>query len=134
MLMDEAQIADRLQQKASETQYTHTPAPEMKGETGFGSAEVKLDEIVQYKLAQHFGEDYNEHDVKNNQQLSYIYNDVAERLGTHEYPLVVAKINELKRMLGLNNADNSRYKLYQWLKLDQKRSKIELEMDNVRYG
>lgn len=90
-----------------------------------------LDEITLYKLHQHFGETYREGDLEGNKQMGYIFEAVAEKLGTQDYPVVVSKINELKRMLGLNHTDNSKYKLYQWLKLDQKRSCIEMEMGNL---
>jgi hypothetical protein len=76
---------------------------------------------------QHFGENYKEGDQIARQQLTYIYEAIADQVGSKDYPVVVAKINDLKRMLGLNHTDNARYKMYQWLKLDQKRSRIEQE-------
>lgn len=90
-----------------------------------------VDEITLYKLHQHFGDHYSEGDSTGNTQMSYIYDAVAERIGTRDYPMVVGKINEIRRMLGLNSTDNARYKMYQWLKLDQKRSRLESEMANV---
>lgn len=91
-----------------------------------------LDEMTLYKLQQHLGDQYKEGDIEGNKQASYIYKTVAERIGSQEYPMVVAKINDLNRMLGISHAENARYKLYEWLTLDQKRSKIEMEMNSVR--
>lgn len=130
--MNEAEIASKLQQKLQPepTQEIPSPLPEDKGHPGQATIapELELDEITQYKLHQHFGENYREGDEVARKQLEFIYTDVAERIGSREYPFVVAKINELKRMLGLNHTDDARFKLYQWLKLDQKRSQLEIEM------
>lgn len=127
----EAQIAENLKQNIP-TQTT-TVADPVVSDPVETSVELSLDEITQYKLSQHLGEDFRPDDKEVNQQLSYIYQNISEAIGTQEYPLVVAKMNELMRILGLANAQNPRFKLYQWLKLDQKRSKIEMEMSNVQW-
>lgn len=124
--MDESQIQEKLKQNIPQAP-EHTAAAPVIGDPQIGPVEYQLDEITQYKLQQHFGETYREGDTVGNQQATYIYQSVSEQLGTKDYPVVVGKINELKRMLGLNHTENSRYKLYQWLKLDQRRSRIEQE-------
>lgn len=131
--MDETEIQAKLQQNIPKADEPTTVVPaQIKSDPELTPVDFELDEITQYKLHQHFGEDYKEGDQVARQQLGYIYQAVSDRAGTKEYPFVVAKINELKRMLGLNYTDNSRYKLYQWLKLDQNRTKIEQEMNNVK--
>lgn len=129
--MDETQIADNLKQNIPQAPQHLMAYPEVSDPQEV-PVNVGMDETTLYKLQQHFGETYREGDITGNQQMTYIYDAVAEQLGTKDYPVVVAKINELKRMLGLNHTDNPRYKLYQWLKLDQKRSRIEMEMSNVK--
>jgi len=124
--MDEQKIQATLKQNIPQAPQHQMAAP-VVSDPNIVPVEYSLDELTQYKLQQHFGETYREGDTKGNDQISYIFNAVAEQLGTKDYPVVVAKINELKRMLGLNHTDNARYKMYQWLKLDQRRSRIEQE-------
>lgn len=133
--MDEQTLADNLKQNIpKESTYTPpTPVPTVS-DPQLVPVPYELDELTTYKLQQHFGETYDDKDTVAKQQLGYIYEAVAERIGSKDYPFVVAKISEMKRMLGLNHTDNSRYKLYQWLKLDQKRSRLESEMGAISNG
>lgn len=131
-IMDaETEIQQTLKQNIPQAPQ-HVMAAPVVGDAQEVPIEYGLDEITLYKLQQHFGETYKEGDITGNKQMSYIYDAVSEQLGTKDYPVVVAKINDLKRMLGLNHTSNPRFKLYQWLKLDQKRSRIEMEMSNVQ--
>lgn len=130
--MDEAQIVNTLKQNLPQPSEP-TTAPPVVGDPTEAPINIELDEVSLYKLHQHFAEDYRPGDQDSNQQISYIYNAIAQQLGTSDYPFVVAKINELQRMLGFRNTENARFKLYQWLKLDQKRSRIELEQGAL-YG
>lgn len=133
--MDEQIIADDLKQNIpKESTYTPpTPTPTVS-DPAEATLHYDLDEITTYKLQQHFGETYNDKDMVAKQQLGFIYESVAERIGTKDYPFVIAKISEMKRMLGLNHNDNARHKLYEWLKLDQKRSRLESEMTSITNG
>lgn len=124
--MDEAKIQQTLKQNIP-APAEHTPAAPTVSDPSLVQVHYDLDELTQYKLMQHFGENYKEGDQTARQQISYIYEAIADQIGSKDYPVVVAKINDLKRMLGLNHTDNARYKMYQWLKLDQKRSRIEQE-------
>lgn len=130
--MDEQTIADSLRSNVPESA-SHDMAAPVVGDPNLTQIEYPLDELTQYKLHQQFGENYKEGDDVAKQQLAYIYSDIAQRIHTSDYTFVVAKMNELRRMLGLNHDENARYKLYQWLKLDQKRSKIEMEMRNATF-
>lgn len=131
--MDESQIANNLKQNIPQAP-EHITAYPVVSDPQMVPIAYDLDEITQYKLHQHFGETYREGDLEGNKQIDYIYKSVAEQIGSNDYPIVVAKINELKRMLGLNHTENARYKLYQWLKLDQKRSRIEQEQGVLTNG
>lgn len=129
----ETQIAQTLKQNVPSSDTAHVMAAPVVGDVPTGQpTDYGLDDITVYKLGQHFGENYKESDIEAKQQLGYIYEDIAQRLNTREYPVVVGKINELRRMLGFNHSENARYKLYQWLKLDQKRTQIEMEQNNLR--
>ena len=128
----EIEIAENLKQNIPQTPEP-TIAPPVVGDSIEVPVSIELDEVTQYKLHQHFAETYKPGDQDSNQQINYIYQMVAEQIGTTEYPFVVAKINELQRILGFTHSDNARFKLYQWLKLDQKRTKIELEQGAL-YG
>lgn len=130
--MNEETIVAKLKQNLPASS-PHTPALPVVGDEPTGQpTNYGLDEMTVYKLGQHFGENYKDSDSVARQQLGYIYQDIAERLGTREYPVIVGKINDLRRMLGFNHTEDSRYKLYQWLKLDQKRTQIEMEQNNLR--
>lgn len=131
--MDENKIAQTLKQNIPQTVESTPVAPTpVVSDPALTPITYDLDEMTLYKLQQHLGDTYKEGDIQGNQQASYIYKTVAERIGSQDYPVVVAKINDLNRMLGISHAENARYKLYEWLKLDQKRSRIEMEMNNVR--
>ena len=126
--MEEAQIVESL--KTNIPQDTTTIAAPVVGDSVETPVALDLDEITQYKVLQHFGEQLT-NDPQIKEQIGYIYKEISDRIGTQEYPFVVAKMNELMRMLGFSNATNPRFRLYQWLKLDQKRTNIEMEMNNV---
>lgn len=131
--MDETKIAESLKQNIpQEVEATPvTPKPTVS-DPALVPITYDLDEMTLYKLQQHFGDQYKEGDFDGNKQASYIYQTVSDRVGTQDYPVVISKINDLKQMLGINHAENARYKLYEWLRLDQKRSRIEMEMNSVR--
>lgn len=133
--MDETQIADNLKQNIPKESIYAPPVPTPTiGDPQLVPITYDLDELTMYKLQQHFGETYDDKDDIAKQQLGFIYEAVAERVGTKDYVFVTAKINEIRRMLGLNHTDNPRVKLYQWLKLDQKRSRLESEMTEITRG
>lgn len=129
--MDESQIAAQLKQNLPQPYQTDI-APQPEPDTTNGQATVAtdypLDEIVQYKLHDYFGETYKPNDETKRQQLSYIYEEVSGMLEDKEYGFVVARIRELERMIGTANSDNRLYRLYQWLKLNNVRRNIDAQM------
>lgn len=90
--------------------------------------EYQLDEMIQYKLQDYFGETYKDTDTIKRQQVEYIFKQVSAQLGTTDYGQVVAQCSNLERMIGLNGAPDRLYRLYQWLKLDNTRRSIDAEM------
>lgn len=130
--MDEQQIASQLQEKVRESEYKTNIAPTEIGDTSETIIEFKVDELTNYKLHRFFNEEFNPHDSKKIQQYQYIYEKIAQRIGQNEYPFVASAINRYLQFLGVSNSPHKRQKLYQWLKLDGQRTKIEMEMENVR--
>lgn len=129
--MDESQIAE--QQKQNIPKPTeHTPAPDTPGDTGFGNAQTGLDELVQYKMSDIFGERYNPNDEIARQQMQYIYDKVSEMIDNKDYAFVAAKARELMRIAGITHNNNQRYRLYQWLKLENIMKRTNAEMNALR--
>jgi hypothetical protein len=100
-------------------------------EPSASTAEMKLDDVMQYKLHEYFGEQYRSADEQNKQRIDFIYKSVSERIGTSEYGYVVAQIRNLEQMIGVARADNRLYKMYEWLRLDGSRRKIDAEMEAI---
>jgi hypothetical protein len=126
--MDEQTIVENLKANLPQPQESTPPAPEQPNtDQDHSSVGMKLDDITQYKLHDFFGAKYKPSDEISNQQVSYIYEHVAEMLENPEYSYVVAKIRDLERILGTSNSSQRVFKLYQWLKLDNMRKNIERE-------
>lgn len=133
--MTEAEIVAQLKQnvQAPEDNILDTrPAPkEPEVNLATTAIGIDLDEVTQYKLHDYFGEPYKANDEVGRQQLQYIYSEVAKLIPDVEYGFVVAKIRELERMIGLTNSEQRRYKLYQWLKLNNVRREVDAEMGAI---
>ena len=127
----EDEIANKLKQNIPPP-YQTTPAPIAPVDTTQGQAtiapEYELDELVQYKLHDYFGEKYHSGNEEAKKRVSYIYEQVAGMLEDKDYGFVVAKIRDLERIIGITNEDQRMYKLYQWLKLEHLRKNIDAQM------
>lgn len=131
--MNEEQIAQNLQSKIADTGYKHTPAPELPPEhTGFGGAKIELDELMRFKLSDFFGEKFDSRDEIARQQSQYIFEKVSEMTGTNDYPFVLSKMREIMRIAGITHSDNKRYKLYQFIKLNNIMRRTNAEMEALR--
>lgn len=95
------------------------------------TADVQLDDMMHYKLHEYFGEQYRSTDEQSKQRVEYIFKTVAEQIGTNDYSFVVAKIRDLEQIIGIAHAENRMYRLYEWLRLNNIRRKIDMEMDAV---
>lgn len=129
--MQEQQIVEHLKQAIPAAPAPVAP-PEPEQNTNNGQATIapayELDEMTQYKLHDYFSETYKPNDEVSNQQVRFIYEQVAARVDNPEYGFVLAKIRELERIIGTANSDRRIYRLYQWLKLDAVRRNTEAEM------
>lgn len=131
--MDEEAITARLRENVPredepvQAPIQAPPTGEPSGVTGG----IALDDMMQYKLHEYFGQQYRTTDEESKQRTSYIYQTVAQLIGTSDYSFVVAQVRQLEQMLGTANSPDRLYRLYQWLKLDNARRKISMEMDAV---
>ena len=133
--MTEAEIAQQLRDSITTPPETITTTtvenPAINGQATT-AIDYKLDELVQYKLHDYFGEEYKPNNEESKQRLEYIYETVSKSLEDPQYGFVVAKIRELERIIGTTHSDNRLYRLYQWLKLDNTRRNIEAEQEALR--
>lgn len=131
----EAQIADRLKQnlpKDYETDLAPTSEPDATTGQATDAAPYELDEITQYKLHDFFGEQYRDTNEENRQRVQYIYEKVADMVANTDYGFVISKIRDLEQVLGTYNSEDRLYRLYQWLKLENVRKKIDAEQGALR--
>lgn len=133
--MTEEQIAAQLKQNIQAPQDnvidTRPVAEEPEINLATTAINIDLDEMTQYKLHDYFGEQYRPNDEVARQQLQYIYSEVSKLIPDIEYGFVVAKIRDLERIIGLTNSEQRRYKLYQWLKLNNVRREVDAEMGAI---
>lgn len=139
--MTEEEIAEQLKQNiehSGDTPQDPAQSKPVEIDTSNGQATIaptyELDEITQYKLHDYFGEQYKPHDETARQQLQYIYEEVAKMVEDKEYGFVLAKIRDLEQVLGVSTAENRRYRLYQWLRLNNMRRNIDAEMGAITHG
>ena len=135
--MTEQEIADRLKQTIQPAPEPSVPAPVKPDEPinlATTAVEIDLDELTQYKLHDYFGEQYRPNDDAARQQLQYIFSEVSKMIPEQEYGFVVAKIRDLERIIGTSHAEDRRYKLYQWIKLNNMRRNIDAEMGAISNG
>lgn len=134
----EATIAATLRQSITpppDTVLTPEPVVDITyGQAASDPIDFKLDEITQYKLQDYFGEQYKDSDEVKRQQTEYIYSEISQIIDNADYGFVLAKIRDLERIIGLTNADNRLYRLYQWLKLDKTRRSVEAELGAITNG
>lgn len=132
--MNENEIANNLKQNVP---VAPEPAPATPHEPGpFGVADAasptfELDEITQYKLHDYFNQPFKAHDEASKQRVQFLFEKVADMVGTTDYGFVVAKMRDLESMLGITQSEQRLYKLYQWVKLDSLRRGVEREMDTI---
>jgi len=106
-----------------------TPPPD--GTPASATSGVQLDDVMHYKLFEYFGQQYRTTDEQGKQRIAFIYNTIAQQIGTTDYSFVVAQIHNLEQMLGTSHAENRLYRVYEWIRLDGMRRNISTEMDAV---
>lgn len=137
--MDEQTIADRLKQKiasppeADESVVVTQPDTDPPNQANV-AIPAELDEITQYKLHDFFGEPYKEYNEINRQRLNYIYEQISDMVNSTDYGLVVAKMRELEQIIGIAQSPDRMYKFYHWLRLNNIRKDIDLQMGVLSNG
>lgn len=137
-MIDEAAIAASLRDNIPSAPPAEPIITQESVDTTQGQAttavDYELDELIQYKLTDYFGEKYKPNDEVGKQQATYIYKAIAELIGDNDYGFVIAKIRDLERVIGTSNLPDRRYRLYQWLKLDGMRRSIDAQMGALTNG
>jgi len=110
---------------------TKPELPPPEGTPASATAGVQLDDMMHYKLFEYFGQQYRTTDEQGKERIAFIYNAVAQQIGTNDYSFVVAQLHNLESMLGTSHAENRLYRVYEWIRLDGMRRKISVEMDAV---
>lgn len=108
-----------------------TPTPP-EGTPASATAGVQLDDVMHYKLFEYFGQQYRSTDEQGKERIGFIYNSIAQQIGTTDYSFVVTQIRNIEQMLGTGHADNRIYRVYEWIRLNGIRRKIDMEMEAVR--
>lgn len=131
--MDEQKIAENLKQNVPTTQPQDPEAPKADSPSDGVITPVlyDLDDVTSYKLNMWFEQAYRPSDAVMQDKLKYIYSHVASIVDTTDYSVIVSKIKDIERMLGTGNSQNRVHRLYQWLKLDNARRKVEMEMASL---
>jgi hypothetical protein len=127
--MDEEVIA--AQQRVNiPTTDTFTPAPTTAPEPTDESTvrPVELDELTQFKLHSYFGQQYRPSDVESQNKVQFIFDHVAQQIGTRDYLSVMSRVNDLEAMIGTQHSSNRIQRLYQWVGLDRVRVQTEQAM------
>lgn len=129
--MNEDEVAAKLQENISRVDEAQPALPIVPAEpTSATDATLNydLDEMTLYKLHDYFGERYKSPDEESSARVKFIYERVAQEIGTADYGFVVGRIRELERILGTATAQDRLYRMYQWLKLDKVRRSVDAEM------
>ena len=129
--MNETEIQAQLKQRMVQPEPSIL-APQQEPDTTVGQATIapayELDEMLQFKLHDLFGAQYESNDEVTRQQLTFIYQEISSMIPEQEYGFIAAKINDLMRIIGISHSENKIYRLYQWLRLNKVRLSTEAEM------
>lgn len=128
--MEEGQIAEQLKQNVSLPEPVVQPpsAPEAPPPRTDDTQPAELDELTIFKMHDYFGEQYKGSNTDNKARLEFIFNNVAQQVGTRDYLAVLSRVNELERMIGTAHSENRIMRLHQWIGLDRIRRNTETAM------
>jgi len=129
--MDEQQIVERLAKTIPrDNVLTADVVPEEatpNQDMATINVEAPIEPMIGYKLSEILGVGYDPKDTEINDRLDYIYNAAKERAGSEDWVEIASTIRELTYMLGSHSAKDPIQNLYQWIKLDEGRKRIERE-------
>lgn len=131
--MDEAQIAENLKANIPKEEAPKLSQVEtIRQDISEGvSTPDNLDDMTAYRITTMLGEEYSPSDGTAKSQAEYIYTKIGDMIGSTDYYEITSKIREVLRIAGLQYTDNKLYKLYQWIKLENMRRNIDVEMENL---
>lgn len=128
--MDEQVIADKL--KANLPQPTSQPVaptePELNTDQATLKVDMPLEPMVGYKLADIFQINFEPTDNVQTEKMKYVYDEASNIVSSTEYTDVAQYIRSLISMLGAQSTKDPLHTIYQWMKLDANRKKVEQEM------
>jgi hypothetical protein len=127
--MDEAQIQAKLQANIPQPE-AFTPAPVIvePTDTTAIAPQTELDELTQFKIHDYFGERFTVSSTESKEKVQFIFDHIAQQIGTRDYLSVLNRVNDLEQMIGSRHADNRLQRLYQWVGLDRVRQQTENAM------
>lgn len=127
--MDEAQIAASLQARLSKPEAVKEPVAEaINTDISTIQVDMPLEPMLGYKLADVFRVNFEPKDNVMTERMKFVYDEVSKTIGSTEYMDVAQYIRSLVEMLGAQSTQDTLYTVYQWMKLDSNRKKIEEEM------
>lgn len=136
--MDEAQIAQKLAQNIT-SQPSEPSAPTVlpsepvnqTDQTGYAN-ELPIDELTRYKIMDSFGvmPNYRD-DPAIISKIDMVFNWAAEKTQSRDYFAVMQHIRAVESALGYNPTKARLDRLYEFVKLDLNRLRIEQEMQYV---
>jgi len=129
--MTEEQIAAQ-QRENIPKQYVDEPTvaePTVNSEQATINVDAPLEPMVAYKLASLFGASYEPNETEKTDRLKYIYDIAVESSGSSEFFKVAEYVQGVISLLGAQSTKDPLYTVYQWLKLDAERKRVEREMN-----
>lgn len=132
--MDESNIVAELAKNAPKPEPSEpakTPEPPKADYTAKSAGNYEVPELTIYKVMDALGEQYKEGDTEGIDYAKNIYKMTADMIGSYEYLDVAEKIREISRLIGANNSQNQLFRVYQWLRLEGQRKKIEREQEII---
>lgn len=130
--MNESEIAKQQAQNIPQPEPT-TLAPVEPPKTDYTDkpTEYEIPELSIYKLMDSLGEQYTQKDTEGIEYANNIYKMTAEMIGSNDYLDVSDKVREITRVIGAQDAPNKMFRIYQWLRLEGQRKRIEREQEIV---
>jgi hypothetical protein len=132
--MDEEAIAARLRENIPKPSEAVKPPAVISAQPGTSadySGDFQLDETTLYKLHEFLGEKYSPYNKDQIKYANYIYAELSHYTHSKEYADIIGSAAQIMRQMGISMSDRRMYKLYQWLKLDSVRRRVELEMGAI---
>lgn len=129
--MDESQIAAKQREnipQAEPQQPVEGGGPTPNTDQTTIKVDSPIEPMLGYKLSDVLGISYDPMDTDQADMMKFVFDEASKSSPTGEYTDVAKYIKDLVYMLGAQTTKNPLYTVYQWMKLDSNRKKIEEEM------